>query len=410
MSRSPARLALVAVLVALAGCTYGVGGASPAAPNAGGDATPVEGPATGVSTVSLENSSLSLPADSIFARVETLTGEDVQAPPVQVLRGRSAGGGAFSFPQTPYGFVEDMGMTGVAAGGDSAAGMTDGFGQVFLVAGDATRVDQTKVLVHEYVHVVQIRGDLLPWDLADLQGNVPTDEAQTKLALTEGAAVWVTDRYVERHMGPNVTLQSTEMARAYESARVGGRFFVARYHFGAQGVDHRVDDPSQLRDLYRGPLPETTEQLIHGYAPSEEPMDRVAVDATGGGGWTVDDPDDEDRLGELFVRVALSKELSLDAAAAAADGWGYDRLLEFERDDASAFAWVTRWDDAANATAFESAFRTYADRRQTGPDQAFRTARVDDETVVVYSGPPTVVAEATATVENGTVHVAVGGS
>ncbi len=415
MRRPPLRLALLALLVVLAGCTYGAGGAAPAAPSAGSDAAATGSQATnatsGVREVSLENSSIDLPADRLFGEVEALVGEDVEAPEVRVLKGRSAGGGAFSYPHTPYGFVEDMALTDVAPGGDGAAGMTDQFGGVYLVAGNTTPTAQTKILVHEYVHVIQFRADLLPWTLSELQRNIPTDEAQTKLALTEGAAVWVTDQYIRRHMPKGTTPQSKRMAIAYEEARVGGRFFLARYYFGAQGVDRRLDDASQLRAFYEGDLPETTEQLLHGATPATEPMAPLNVTAQGGENWQVAGGEDEDRLGELFIRVALSRELSRPAAANAADGWAYDRLLEFNRGGDTAYAWVTRWDDPANASAFDAAFETYAERRNTTDSLAFRTKRLGDGVVVVYSGPQAFVDRATATMtgDGERVRVAAGG-
>jgi len=392
-----ARFALLAVVLAVSGCVA-------AAPTA--DARPADGNAT---QVTLENSTLDLDAARTFAEIESLVDEDLPAdPPVYVLRGRDAGSGALSYPYTPYGFLEDLALTDVGPGGDGAAGLTDGTGTVYLVAGNRSHATNVKVLAHEFVHAIQFRAELLPWSQASLQGNVPTDLAQTRLALTEGSAVWVTDGYVRRHMAANVTLQSTEIRRAYEDARVGGRYFLARYHFGFRGVDRRLDDPSELRELFEPPVPNTTEQLLHGDTPADEPPRRFEVEAADAGEWTVREPDDEDVMGELFVRVALSKELSLAEAADAAAGWGYDRLIEYERDDESAFAWITRWDDPANASAFATAFETYTDRRETADELTFGVRSVGDDVVVVYSGPPAFVDAARASVDGETVRVRVG--
>lgn len=390
MPSTRVRVALLAVAVALAGCAV-------AAPTSDGQSDE-----TAITQVTLENSSLELDAERHFDRVERLVAENLsEYPPVYVLRGEGAGGGAFNYPYTPYEFVKHLRLTEVRPGGDGAAGLTDGFGRVYLVPGKQSRTEQVTVLVHEYVHVLQFRADMLPWSPASLQGNVPTDLAQTRLALTEGAAVWVTDRYIERYMPANVSLQSTRMEQSYEAATVGGRYFIARYHVGAQGVDRRIDEPTELRDLYAQNVPNTTEQLIHGYGPAEEPPRRFAVETSDGTDWTVTEPDDEDVMGELFVRVALSRNLTLERAAAAADGWGYDRLIEYERNDTSAFAWVTRWDDPANASEFADAFEMYRSQRDTPANLTFRVERLGPEHVVVYSGPPRFVdrAETSRTVE-----------
>jgi hypothetical protein len=411
MRGSELRVALLVALLTLAGCSYGVGGSAPAAPSAGGaDAAGGESAATesdGFRRVSLENSSIDLPAERIFADVLALVNEDVDQPKVQVLVGDSAGSDAFAYPYTPYGFVEDLALTEVGPGGGDAAGITDVYGSVYLVAGNASTPMRTKILVHEYVHTVQRRASLLPWDPTEMTGNVPTDEAQTRLALTEGAAVWVTDRYVERHMAANVTPQSARIAEAYAESEVGGRYFLARYHLGYAAVDRRIDDPNELRSLYEGDVPETTEQLIHGDTPAEEPMEPLDLTASDTGAWQHVDPTDEDRLGELFVRVALSRNLSREAAAAAADGWAYDRLAEFQRDGDPAYAWVTRWDDAANATEFEGAFDTYADRRAPGECQTVRIERPGERVVVVYSGPAAFTEAARASLANETVRISV---
>lgn len=384
MSPAGVRLTLLAVVVALAGCAVA------APPMAAGQSSD-----DGITQITLENSSLDLDAERHFDRVGALVGANLsEYPPVYVLQGEGAGSGAFSYPYTPYGFVRHLGLTDVRPGGDRAGGLTDGFGTVYLVPGDRSHLYQVTVLVHEYVHVIQISGELLPWSQADLQGDIPTDLAQTRLALTEGPAVWVTDRYIERHLPENVTLQSTRMRRAYRHARVGGRYFIARYHFGYLGVDRRIDSPTQLRELYEEDVPNTTEQLIHGYTSEEEPPREFAVDAAKGDSWTVHNPADEDVMGELFVRVALSRNVDRDAAAAAADGWGYDRLVEFERNDTAGFAWVTRWDDPANASEFEAVFETYTERRETPSNLTLRVERFAPEYVVVYSGPPAFVERA----------------
>jgi hypothetical protein len=400
------RTVALAFVVVLSGCTFGVGadGLAPTAP--GSDAR------TGGSMgVPLADHSLSLAANSTFERVEGLVGEDVEYPPVRVIEagtGGGGGGGAIGgFAYTPYRFAEYLDLRNVSAdGGPSAAGLTDGFGRVFIVPGSGPEPVLKQVLVHEFVHVVQIRSGMLPagWPQG---GNDTTDAAQVRLALIEGAAVYVTDEYTSQYLdGENVTRQSAQMDRFYEGSRVGGRFVLARYHFGSNYAASELDSPDELRSLYENP-PETTEQLLH---PENDPAviyQPLSV-AASGGEWDVADPGDVDIMGELFVRVVLSRSLSLSDAASAAAGWGNDRVVEYERGDEAAFAWVLRWDDAANATEFREAMDTYLDRRSTGPDLDIRTTMVGDETVVVFLGPPAFTEEATASGTSDAVQVGVG--
>lgn len=397
----------LAVALVLSGCTFGAGSGGPLAPTAGDGGTSDESDG-----VPLEAHPLSgeLDANRTFERVERLVGEDVQYPPVTVLEpgaGGGGGGGAVGgFTYTPYRFAEYLDLRNVSAGGGpSAAGLTNGFGQVYIVPGSGPTVVLKQVLVHEFVHVVQFRSGMLPegWPAS---GNDTTDASQVRLALIEGAAVYVADEYTEAYLaGPNVTLQSEQMARNYAEARVGGRFVFARYHFGSTYVAGRLDSPGELRSLYEDP-PETTEEILHDGSAPGDPYQPLAVEANGGE-WELADPGDVDIMGELFVRVVLSRSLSLPEAADAAAGWGMDRVVEYERDDQAAFAWVLRWDDAANATAFREAMDTYVERRDTGPDLEFRTASVGDETVVVFLGPPEFVDAASASGTSDDVRVTV---
>jgi len=402
MVRGPrARAVLVAVAVVLSGCTLGIGPDGAVAPAAQGESAAESG------GVPLEDHPLSLEADRTFERVERLVGADVQQPPVTVIEpGSSGGGGVGGFTYTPYRFAEYLDLRNVSAGGGpSAAGLTDGFGQVYIVPGSGPKPVLRQVLVHEYVHTIQFRSEMLPagWPTG---GDDTTDAAQVRLALLEGSAVYVTDVYTERYLPENVTLQSEQLARSYADARVGGRFLLARYHFGSRYVTERLDSPDELRSLFADP-PETTEQLLHGSDAPGGPYRPLSVEATGGE-WDLADPDDVDIMGELFVRVALSRELSREAATDAATGWGVDRVIEYERGDEAGFAWVLRWDDAADGAEFREAMDTYAQRRTTGPELAFETTAVGDRTVVVFVGPPAFVDAADASKTGPDVRVSVG--
>jgi hypothetical protein len=112
----------------------------------------------------------------------------------------------------------------------------------------------------------------------------------------------------------------------------------------------------------------------------------------------------------------LEGRLEGDRAAAAAAGWGADRLIQFDhRDHDTAYAWVLRWDDPDEADEFAAAMTDYLDARGdrtaghwTDGDATFALHRVDDETVVVLAGPEPFVDNATATGSNADVTVTVG--
>jgi hypothetical protein len=103
-------------------------------------------------------------------------------------------------------------------------------------------------------------------------------------------------------------------------------------------------------------LPASTEQILH---PERYPDDRPAsidlpdVAATLGGGWSTRYTQ---TLGELGERVLLANGGRERDVAAAADGWGGDRLVMVEGPDGAwAIVWQTAWDSDADAQEFEAA-------------------------------------------------------
>ncbi|MFB6150949.1 MAG: hypothetical protein ABEJ40_04000 [Haloarculaceae archaeon] len=176
-------------------------------------------------------------------------------------------------------------------------------------------------------------------------------------------------------------------------------------------IYERVEDPGTLSRLYSSgtPTPRTTEQLIHGLAPAEEPELNLSVSVAGGRNWTTP-PRARDTKGETVVRTMLRVELNRSLAAPAAAGWGSDRLVRLTHaDDGSrdGFAWALRWDTPADADEFAAAFdRWTAERPADAP--AYRLTRLTDETVVVFAGDPGFVGNASATGTTGNVTVVPG--
>ena len=113
----------------------------------------------------------------------------------------------------------------------------------------------------------------------------------------------------------------------------------------------------------------------------------------------------------MTIRSALGTELSPDRAAAAATGWGTDRLLVFQHGrNGSRWGWVlvTRWDTPAETDDLAAALDTFATARAADSSYSFRTTSLDDRTVALVFGDPAYVERASVTATGGAVSVTVG--
>ena len=376
-SRSGLALALCALLV-LAGCVAPTGetpAASAAAADdpgttANGTTTPADGSAPEHVVV---DGDLAVDANVTFDRVAALL--DANYAPTRVVVEDLTGRQPVSYSGVP--FFAAFGVEAPSGDSTGAAGLTTLDATVYLspAAAESARVEQ--VLAHEFVHVAQVREDMVPW-FEGLAGAAESlDEQFARRALVEGGAVHVTDAYTREHQ-PGLDSQSAQMATAYENAAAGGRLVYGQYHFGARYANATLDGPAALPGLYRD-APETTEGLLHPERDDAPvPLD-VTVDAE-----SFDrDRSQTRRAGELLARVVLRQTATRSTAREAAAGWGNDRVVAFDTANGSAVAWVTRWDTPADADEFAGAARALGDLR-TGNE--YRTARVDDETVVVFAG------------------------
>lgn len=258
-----------------------------------------------------------------------------------------------------------------------------------------------------------------------VSGPRPTvDEAQVIRSVFEGAAVYTEAAYQRQYLDRDRTRIGSLRAE-YLNATGSARISFGLYHFGTQYVADRVDEPADTWDVYDSP-PETTEQLLHGQTPDEEPVRDVDVTAETDRYGEVTRA--ETRMGELFLRTTLATNLSESVAARGADGWGTDRRLVFtppEGDDPTAYAWVHRWDDPSNATEFRAVMGAYlnatADRRVervdgtrrvvwTAGDDRYRLVRVAPETTVLLMGDAAFVRNATVTGSNAAVRLTTNGS
>lgn len=356
-----------------------------------------------------------LPADYplVFARVARLVGRPGVSPPSEVVvhsSDRMADAvGSQSLPT----FVRALGIRPADEGGqggptETPAAYVSSPRRVNVnerILNDSARTETT--LAHESVHVIQFRTGSTR-GLGRAAASPGSAEAGLlRTALVEGAATYVQGEYNDRYL-PAAESTTASLEREARNASGAGKLGLVRYLAGARYVEARIDDPRELRSVYRRP-PRTTEELLHGLAPGSEPVADVSVADAPGDGWTAE-PASRNTFGELFLRTVLWTELNRSAAVAGADGWGGDARLGF-RSAADApvggFAWAVRFDDAANATEFEAAFAEWSAGREPG-EAPVRAVRAAPETVVVFVGGDRFVESATARGTNGTVTVELG--
>lgn len=392
----------VALLLVLAGC-----GSGPADPTTGtgeqatttaetrpttpGETVTAGGPTTVAYPVTVENGTLPVNATLTFARVQALLGSDVQPWPVRVRNLSEWRASVQRVGASPLNRA--LGFENVSVDWAEPTGLTK-FGAVYVHSGDGAAGATERVLAHEFVHLVQYRTNMLPWLRGLRQQRLTTDRLKTRRALVEGGAVYVADAYTRRYL--DVRTNSAYVRALYRTESATHRSALAQYYFGAQYVAHRIDDPANLSAVYED-YPRTTEQVMHNYTRAEEPPANLSVRATGGGNWTALG---NNTLGEMAIRSALGTELPRDRAAAAAAGWGTDRLLVFQHArNESRWGWVlvARWDTPAETDELAAALDTYAAARDAASPYSFRTTTVDDRTVALVFGDPAHVERASVT-------------
>lgn len=291
--------------------------------------------------------STDLPVDSgrTFARVRQLLNTSAEPPTVKVYEGRTTGGTFSSLQRDQFEAMLGIGPPQPVDDSDlQVGGMTLPTGRIYLVprAGRASEIERT--LAHEFTHAVQFDQGVR----TSIRRRFPAERLETsdgtlaERSLLEGAAVYTASEYVRRYQ-PHYPTERTQIARLYRNATAGTKLYWAAYYHGAAYVQSVVDAPSQLQRVYRSP-PTTTEQLLH---KNGDVPDRLRVYAADGDSpWTVTE---RNSRGELFTRIVLGTEVSTPRAKRGASGWGNDQVLTFRGGPGPSFAWVTRWDDAANA-------------------------------------------------------------
>ena len=296
-----------------------------------------------------------------------------------------------------------------AASASSAAVATYDPATKRLLVPDFLPLDGQRVaLIHEIAHAVadqrfDLRNFLAPppQTLIDLSG----DATRARLALVEGDATLTTMAVVDpsaAFLRPTALGSLADRLRAAAGegrppwlaalgrfVHVDGLLFVARV---------RARQPWAAIDaLWRDP-PASSEQVLHPekYDVCENPVvvPESVLPALPG----FESPKTSDTLGELVVRAWLATVLPPEVAARAAAGWGGDRAALYRPAPVGpdggapaaaasqpALAWLTVWDDSAEADDFAHAASAVA-----GDANVQRRG----EAVALWFGPPDAAAAA----------------
>jgi len=220
---------------------------------------------------------------------------------------------------------------------------------------------------HEFTH--QLQDQHFHLDRLAIDAANQSDRALAQLALVEGDAVsvqnrWTTANLTPQEMGQLLTasldpkaLQALQRAPAYlrETSLfpyLSGNPFVESL-IGAGGYQ-AVDD------AFANP-PASTEQVLHPEKyTTHEPPKLVKIPALFApglpAGWKAVG---QDTLGELVLRLWLVQGgVPAAQAMAAAAGWGGDRLELYDSPNGKSLLLVTEWDGLNDATEFAAAART----------------------------------------------------
>lgn len=418
------RLAVVGLLglvVVLAGCGAPIANSDdasqqPAAPGGTSDTTE--------STIDVTNGTLAISPAEVFARVQALHGTALPRPAelrvfndLSGFQNQSAAGQAGNAPR--FFDLAGLNTSSVNVSLDvlkQKNGYVTGLGSVVLFVGEnATDTDQRILLAHELTHYIQVKQDRQR-QLLETRGlgTSTTDDQFVVRALIEGGAIFTADSYLDSYTEANQT--NAEWYTGWQTALPDGHIAKhgnAMYIFGHDYVTSRVESPANLSAIYKNP-PQTSEQVLHGLTPATEPPANLTLAVETGENWVASG---HNQLGEAFLRVALDATAESDRAVTASTGWGNDTLRYLRPSDGdgqTGYVWAIRWDDAANATAFASAYRDGLDARGVRhanswhlPDEGASVTfhRPSEQTTVLTFGPTSLVETVTVTGADGAISV-----
>jgi hypothetical protein len=217
---------------------------------------------------------------------------------------------------------------------------------------------------HEFTH--QLQDQRLGLQGLALGVHDEADRSLGRLALVEGDAVSVQTTWMTENLSPQQLgeVMSAAMDPAALKALTDAPPFLREtalfpYNDGFAFVSRLIATGGYAAvDKAFGDPPDSTEQILHPekYLRRDAPIEvklPAKLASTLGAGWSVAA---EDTLGEEILRIWLDQVLPTPDAAAAAAGWGGDRLALLRGPDgAIAIALRTEWDTPADADEFLAA-------------------------------------------------------
>ena len=227
-------------------------------------------------------------------------------------------------------------------------------------------------LAHELVHALQDQHfDLSPITRFEKDA---TDRVSAFACLAEGDATSAMFDGMMRGSGKTaldlpagvieaqMALASAAEPEDHRVPAILRRSLIAPYADGLRFV-HELRRRGGFEEVNRAfaKPPTSTEQVLHieKYLV-DEPRDVALPSAPPGDGWKLTF---HDVWGEQSVRLLLEEWLPRPTSAAAAAGWGGDRLALFERGHEHALVWVIEMDDAREAEELTTALRRGAAAR-----------------------------------------------
>lgn len=225
---------------------------------------------------------------------------------------------------------------------------------------------------HEFTH--QLDDQVLGLDKLDLDVADQSDRQLGRLALVEGDATSVQSSYMTSNLTPQqlgevlAAAADPEALAALQNAPPFIRetaLFPYQQGLGFVSALLVRGGYAAVDDAFRNP-PDSTEQILHPekFLTREAPVAVTVPEVAKalGAGWTAAG---KDTLGEEILTIWLTENgVARPQAAAAADGWGGDRLVLLRGPDgALSIGLTTTWDTAADAGEFLAAASAAVARR-----------------------------------------------
>ncbi len=235
-------------------------------------------------------------------------------------------------------------------------------GKMTVVKRDGDFGPEDRLFVaHEYDHALQDQY----WNLQQVTKVSPSqgDRALARLALIEGDATTLMLQWAAQNLGPDDLARVTSAMTPAQQQLLDGMPPILRRQLEFPYLEGQVFVSTLLGqggwssvNAAWDKLPASTEQIMHPERyPSDAPVKVSLPDVAAalGDGWSASSTQ---TMGELDISVLLADGGDPTATAAAADGWGGDRLVSLDGPDGAwAVVWQTAWDSGSDADEFSPA-------------------------------------------------------